>query len=176
MKLFLQKHAKFSSPGGFARRPPCLRRPGALPPNPQPPAAGGFAFRPHWPPAAGGSAPRPPKQPPHCEFLVTRLLVAKTSSFGPKNIFCQRKKGVLPPHSTAEECSTLWTRFSSSCKQKGQLKCLCLEDLSNLTPPSSQHWSFGVFGSQKESQKNLHLGLPPTPLRRCSHGSWIVFQ
>ena len=23
--------------------------------------------------AAGGSAPRPPKQPPHCEFLATRL-------------------------------------------------------------------------------------------------------
>ena len=34
---------------------------GALPPNPQPPAAGGFA-------------PRPPKQPPHCEFLATRLV------------------------------------------------------------------------------------------------------
>ena len=39
---------------------PCLRRLGALSPNPQPPAAGGFA-------------PRPPKQPPHCEFLATRL-------------------------------------------------------------------------------------------------------
>ena len=25
------------------------------------------------PPAAGGFAPRPPKQPPHCEFLATRL-------------------------------------------------------------------------------------------------------
>ena len=31
----------------------------------------------HWPPAAGGSAPRPPKQPPHCEFLATRLLVVE---------------------------------------------------------------------------------------------------
>ena len=34
---------------------------GATPPDPQPPAAGGFA-------------PRPIRQPPHCEFLATRLL------------------------------------------------------------------------------------------------------
>ena len=40
MKLFLQKNAKFSSAGGSAPRPPCVRRLGALPPNPQPPAAG----------------------------------------------------------------------------------------------------------------------------------------
>ena len=40
---------------------PSLQQLGALPPDP------------HWPPAAGGSAPRPPKQPPHCEFLATRL-------------------------------------------------------------------------------------------------------
>ena len=52
MKLFLQKNAKFSSAGGSAPRPPCLRRLGALPPNPQPPAAGGFAPRP--PLASGG--------------------------------------------------------------------------------------------------------------------------
>ena len=45
MKLFLQKNAKFSSAGGSALRPP----------------------------ASGGFAPRPPKQPPHCEFLATRL-------------------------------------------------------------------------------------------------------
>ena len=66
MKLFLQKNAKFSSAGGSAPRPPCLRRLGALPPNPQSPAAGGFASPPdpHSPPAAGGSAPRPLKQPP----------------------------------------------------------------------------------------------------------------
>ena len=51
MKLFLQKNAKFSSAGGSALRPPCLRRLGALPPTPQSPAGGGFA-------------PRPPKQPP----------------------------------------------------------------------------------------------------------------
>ena len=35
IKLFLQKNAKFSSAGGKAPRPPCLRRLGALPPNPQ---------------------------------------------------------------------------------------------------------------------------------------------
>ena len=60
MKLFLQKNAKFSSAGGSALRPPCLQRLGALPPNPQPTAAGGFA-------------PRPPKQLPHCEFLAAHL-------------------------------------------------------------------------------------------------------
>ena len=51
IKLFLQKNAKFSSAGGFAPKPPCFRRLGDLPPNPQPLATGGFA-------------PRPPKQPP----------------------------------------------------------------------------------------------------------------
>ena len=56
MKLFLQKNAKFSSAGGSAPRPPCLRQLGALPPNPQP--------DPHWPPAAEGFAPRPPNSPP----------------------------------------------------------------------------------------------------------------
>ena len=51
-KLFLKKKAKFSSAGGSAPRPPCLRWLGALPPNPQLPLA------------AGGFAPRPPKHPP----------------------------------------------------------------------------------------------------------------
>ena len=46
---------------GLCPQTPSLRQLGALPPDP------------HWPPAAGGSAPRPPKQPPHCEFLATRL-------------------------------------------------------------------------------------------------------
>ena len=73
MKLILQKNAKFSSAGGSAPRPPCLRRLGALPPNPQPPALGASPPDPHWHPAAGGSAPRTPKQPPQCEFLATRL-------------------------------------------------------------------------------------------------------
>ena len=53
---------------------------GAPPQTPVPLAAEGFALKPpasstdpHWPPATGGSAPRHPKQPPHCEFLATRL-------------------------------------------------------------------------------------------------------
>ena len=35
MMLYLQKNAKFASAGGSAPKPPCLRRPGALPPDPQ---------------------------------------------------------------------------------------------------------------------------------------------
>ena len=46
---------------GLCPQTPSLRQLGAPPPDP------------HWPPAAGGLAPRPPKQPPHCEFLATRL-------------------------------------------------------------------------------------------------------
>ena len=64
MKLFLQKNAKFSSAGGSAPRPPCLRRLGAFPPNPSLRQQGASPPDPHWPPAVGGSAPRPPKQPP----------------------------------------------------------------------------------------------------------------
>ena len=73
MKLFLQKNAKFLSVGGSTPKPPCLRRLGALPPNPQPPAAGCFAPRP--PLASGGLGLRPqtPKTAPHSEFLATRL-------------------------------------------------------------------------------------------------------
>ena len=74
MKLFLQKNAKFSSAGGSAPRPPCLRRLGALPPNPQPPAAGGFAPRPPLASGGWGLCPQTPQTaPPHCEFLATRL-------------------------------------------------------------------------------------------------------
>ena len=47
---------------GLCPQTPSLRQLGASPPDP------------HWPPAAGGSALRPPKQPPHCEFLATRLV------------------------------------------------------------------------------------------------------
>ena len=57
IKLFLQKKAKFSSAGGSTPTLPCLRRLGALPPDPQPPAAGGFAPDPHCLPAAGGPPP-----------------------------------------------------------------------------------------------------------------------
>ena len=35
IQLFLQTDAKFSIAGGSALRPPCLRRLGALPPDPQ---------------------------------------------------------------------------------------------------------------------------------------------
>ena len=35
IKLFLKKNAKFSSAGGSAPKPPCLRRLGVLPPDPQ---------------------------------------------------------------------------------------------------------------------------------------------
>ena len=66
--LFLQKNAKFLSAGGkwakFRPQAPSLWRLGALPPDP------------HWPPAARGSAP---KQPPHCEFLATRLAIIQYS-------------------------------------------------------------------------------------------------
>ena len=76
IKLFLQKNAKLSSPGGSA---------------PDPRASGGWRLCPQitslrregaslpvlqWFTADGGSAPRPPKQPPHCEFLATRLLTS----------------------------------------------------------------------------------------------------
>ena len=61
MKLFLQKNRKIFEHWGLCPRTPSLRRLEASPPDP------------HWHPAAGGSAPRTPKQPPHCEFLATRL-------------------------------------------------------------------------------------------------------
>ena len=48
MKLFLQKHAKFSSAGGSAPRPPLASAP--------------------TPPTPPQTAP-----PPNCEFLATRL-------------------------------------------------------------------------------------------------------
>ena len=57
IKLFLQKNAKISSAGGTAPTPPCLRRLGALPPDPLPSMAEGFA-------------PRPPKQPPISNFWL----------------------------------------------------------------------------------------------------------
>ena len=54
-------HPRASGGWGLCPQTPSLQRLGASPPDP------------HWPLAAGGSAPRPPKQPPHCEFLATRL-------------------------------------------------------------------------------------------------------
>ena len=35
IKLYLQKNAKFARAGGFAPKPPCLRRLGALPQTPK---------------------------------------------------------------------------------------------------------------------------------------------
>ena len=64
MKLFLQKNAKFSSAGGSAPRPPCLRRLGASPPNPQPPAAGGFAPTPPLASGGWGLCPQTPQTAP----------------------------------------------------------------------------------------------------------------
>ena len=57
MKLFLQKHPKILSARGTAPSFPCLRRLGALPPYPLPPAAGGFS-------------PRPLKQLPFANFWL----------------------------------------------------------------------------------------------------------
>ena len=64
MKLFLQKNAKFSSTGGSAPRPPCIRRLGALPPNPQSPAARGFAPSPPLSSGSWGLRPQNPKTAP----------------------------------------------------------------------------------------------------------------
>ena len=71
MKLFLQKNAKFSSGGGSAPRPPCLRRLGALPPDPQTPAAGGFAPRPPLTSGGWGLRPQTPEiVPPIVNFWL----------------------------------------------------------------------------------------------------------
>ena len=77
IKLFLQKNAKFSSAGGFAPRPPYLRRLGALPTDPQPPEAGGFTPRP--PLASGGWGLRPHTQ-------TKPLSSLRISGYAPANI------------------------------------------------------------------------------------------
>ena len=56
--LFLQKNEKFSNAGGSTPRLLCLRRLGALPPDP------------HWPPAAGGYVPDPHISPPIANFWL----------------------------------------------------------------------------------------------------------
>ena len=70
MKLFLQKNAKFSSAWCSAPRPPRLRRLGVLPPDPQPPAAEGFASRPPLASGGWGLRPQTPKTAHHCEFFA----------------------------------------------------------------------------------------------------------
>ena len=84
MKIFLQKIAKFSSAGGSAPTPPCLRRLGALPPNPQPPAAGGEASRPPLASGGWGRSPQTPETaPPIANFwLRAWLLLSYTSLMG----------------------------------------------------------------------------------------------
>ena len=62
---------------GLCPQTPSHRQLGASPPDP------------HWSPAAGGSAPRPPKQPPHCEFLATRLETTQTIHY---NFFARPRK------------------------------------------------------------------------------------
>ena len=75
MKLFLQKNAKFLSAGGSAPRPPCLRRLGASPPNPQPSAAGGFAPRPPLASGGWGLRPQTPQTaPPFANFWLRACL------------------------------------------------------------------------------------------------------
>ena len=60
IKLFLQKNAYFF--GWLGLRPKTVPpEAGDLPPDPHPPAAGGFA--------------QAPKTSSHCEFLITRLVV-----------------------------------------------------------------------------------------------------
>ena len=92
MKLFLQKNAKFSSAGGSAPRPPCLRRLGALPPNPQPPEAGGFAPRPPLASGGWGLRPQTPQTaPPIANFwlracLSVQLIAVTEKSLNTANV------------------------------------------------------------------------------------------
>ena len=116
----MQKNAKFSSAGGSAPSPPCLRRLGALPPNPQPPAAGGFAPRP--PLAAGGWGLRPqtPKTaPPHCEFLATRLPTALFFNLRAIGAFCVRLQSYSGNCKVGQKCLDHWrsgARWRASTK------------------------------------------------------------
>ena len=66
MKLFLQKNTKFSSAGGSAPRPPCLRQLGASLPDP------------HWPTAAGGSAPDSQNSPPRAKSWLRAWTFSRT--------------------------------------------------------------------------------------------------
>ena len=85
MKLFLQKNAKFSSAGGSTPRPLCLQRLGALPPNPQPPAAGGFAPRPPLASGGWGLRPQTPQPAPPLEISGYAPGSSTTSKLLPKN-------------------------------------------------------------------------------------------
>ena len=69
------------------RAPPCLRRLGALPPNPQPPAAGGFAPRPPLASGSWGLRPQiPPNSPPIANFWLRACLWDCSLLFATKTI------------------------------------------------------------------------------------------
>ena len=74
IKLFLRKNTKYSSTGGSAPRPPCLRRVGLCP---QTPSLWRLEASPpdyHWLSAAEGSAPRPQYSPPIANFWLRAWL------------------------------------------------------------------------------------------------------
>ena len=75
INLFLQKNAKFLCAGSFAPRPSCLQRLGAFFPDPQPPAAVGFA-------------PRPPKTAPQLRISGYAPSVFIAVMFFCVNWFC----------------------------------------------------------------------------------------
>ena len=52
--------------------------------------------------SAGGSAPRLPKQPPHCEFLATRL----SGMLGKTRIDCEKLEV---------------KSFTATCRKRGQM-------------------------------------------------------
>ena len=81
MKLFLQKKCKIFERWGLRPQTPCLRRLGALPPNPKPPAAGGFAPRPPLASGGWGLRPQTPKTAPPLQIsgyapAIGQLIIA----------------------------------------------------------------------------------------------------
>ena len=72
IKLFLQKHAKFSSAGVSTPRPqlPVTRQLGALPPDPQHMAAGALPQAPNGLQTVGGYAPRSQNIPHIANFWL----------------------------------------------------------------------------------------------------------
>ena len=80
MQNFRALGAPPPDPRASAPRPPCLRRLGALPPNPQPPAAGGFAPRPPLASGGWGLRPQTPQTaPPIANFWLRACAKAAPS-------------------------------------------------------------------------------------------------
>ena len=74
MKLFLQKKCKIFERWGLRPHTPVPPAAGGF--DPKPPASGGWGLRPQTPIGLrrlGAPPPDPQTQPPHCEFLATRL-------------------------------------------------------------------------------------------------------